>query len=275
MTYQHWKIEDLPWQQFDHSRTTPELISLIKAASLVEYNAHDYAAYMCNVFHNDLEFQAAARQWATEEVQHGEALARWAKLADPDFDFEASFKRFTAGYSIDTSAMKSVRGSQSGELIARCIVETGTSTYYTAIGDAVQEPVLKAISRAIAADELRHYKLFYDHLKRYLEHEGLSTLERLKIGLSRMWESEDDELAFAYYAANAAPHDAYVREKYNVEYLGSAYKLYQKQHVDRLVAMLFKACGLKPHTALHGVASKVIWWAKEKKTRKKPLAKAA
>ena len=43
---------------------------------------------------------------AEEEVQHGQALANWARLADPDFDFEASFKRFTDGYQIplDVSA---------------------------------------------------------------------------------------------------------------------------------------------------------------------------
>jgi len=54
-----------------------------------------------------------------------------------------------------------VRGSRSGELIARCVVETGTSSYYTAIADATDEPLLKTYAGHIASDELRHYKLFY------------------------------------------------------------------------------------------------------------------
>ena len=63
-----------------------------------------------------------------------------------------------------TGAWRSSRGSRCGELVARCIVETGTSSYDTALMDAVEEPVLKEICRNIAADELRHYKLFYDHV---------------------------------------------------------------------------------------------------------------
>ena len=64
-------------------------------------------------------------------------MGRWAALADPSFDFDASFKRFTDGYKIPIEVEKSVRGSRAGELIARCIVETGTSTYYTALADAL------------------------------------------------------------------------------------------------------------------------------------------
>ncbi|MBI1272714.1 MAG: ferritin-like domain-containing protein [Alphaproteobacteria bacterium] len=274
--YTHWKIDDLPWGQFDRSKVNPDLLKLIKAAALVEYNAHDYARYMRGIFANDPAFQSSAESWADEEVQHGAALARWACMADPDFDFEAAFRRFTTGYKVSHfAANESVRGSQSGELIARCIVETGTSSYYTAIGDAVDEPVLKAICRRIAADELRHYKLFYDFLKRYLQQESLNRIERLRIAVGRMWESEDDELAYAFYAANAPLDETYARKKYNIEYLGRAYKFYHPHHVDRVVAMLFKACGLKPHTALHGVVSKAVWWAKETKARKNALAKAA
>ena len=47
-------------------------------------------------------------------------------------------------------------------MIARCVVESGTSSYYTAIRDATDEPVLKEIAGRIAADEYRHYKLFYE-----------------------------------------------------------------------------------------------------------------
>ena len=53
-----------------------------------------------------------------------------------------------------------MRGTRCGELIARCMVEVGTSSYYSALGDAAQEPVLREIFRRISADGLRHYKMF-------------------------------------------------------------------------------------------------------------------
>ena len=48
-----------------------------------------------SVFADDAEFRELALRWAAEEEQHGMALGRWAQLADPSFDFDASFKRFT------------------------------------------------------------------------------------------------------------------------------------------------------------------------------------
>jgi len=274
MTKDHWKICELPWDQFDSDKVNPDILNIIKAAALVEYNAHDYAAYLVNVFPNDPAFQQAAKDWSLEEVQHGEALGLWAEHADPKFNFKNAVARYTAGYQINTQAAESIRGSQAGELIARCIVETGTSSYYTALGDATSEPVLKALCRHIAADELRHYKLFYDYLKRYLEIEGLSRLGRLKIGLSRMQESEDDELAYAYYAANTAPDAVYDHKTYTSAYMIRAYPFYQRNHVERVVAMVFKACGFKPHTVWQGVVNRAAWWLMQSKT-KKAIAQAA
>ena len=143
-------------------------------------------------------------------MQHGDALGRWATLADPSWDYKAAFARFRAGYRIPLEAEASMRGSRTGELIARCMVETGTSSYYTALGEATAEPVLKQICRLIAADEFRHFKLFYDHMRRWLAREHIGLPRRLRIAAGRIGETEDDELAFAWHCANepaGVPYD--------------------------------------------------------------------
>jgi hypothetical protein len=71
---------------------------------MVERNGDDYALYLSNVFHDDPDFRQAAANWAVEEVQHGDALGRWAMLADPSFDYMGSFARYRAGYQIDVKA---------------------------------------------------------------------------------------------------------------------------------------------------------------------------
>src|ERR1700722_5428154 len=261
----HWEIEGLPWDRFDADKLDPETLKVVKAAALVEHGGDKYAHYLCNVFSDDPAFQQAARHWAVEEIQHGEALGRYAETADPGFDFRAALARYNAGYGFDIDAAVSRRGSRSGELIARCIVETGTSSYYTAIADATEEPVLKALCRHIAADELRHYKLFYTHLKRYLKREALNRFDRMRIVLGRMRESEDDELSYAYYAANAPVDVAYDRERYAGAYMARAYRFYQPAHVDRVVAMAFKVCGLRPHSMWHGMACRTAWWTMNRK----------
>lgn len=266
MSHSRWTLESLPWDRFDSSKVSDEILKVVKAASLVEYNAGDYAAYLRNVFSDDPEFQAAAKAWAVEEVQHGSALGRWAMLADPDFDFESAFARFTQGYRIALDADDSIRGSKSGELVARCIVEVGTSSHYAALCDVTDEPCLKAICRAIAADELRHYKLFYDHLKRYLEAENISRPRRFWIAMSRINETEDDELAYAYYAANVADGE-YEHKRWSDAYLFRAYGYYQPKHVSHAIAMTFKAAGLKPQSRFQRLVASTIYKTMQRRRR--------
>jgi hypothetical protein len=255
----HWTLDDIPWERFDPEKVDPEILRIVKAASLVEQNGADYARYLCGVFADDPLFQDAARHWGEEEVQHGQALGRWAALADPGFDHAAACARFTAGFRVDLDAVASVRGSRAAELVARCIVETGTSSYYTALGEAASEPVLQAICRRIAADELRHYKLFLTHLSRYLDAEGLGFWGRLRVALGRIRESEDDELAFAYHAANE-PGTAYDRARASRAYARRAYAVYRRRHVERGIAMVLKAVGLTPNGRLNRLATNLGWW---------------
>ena len=74
--------------------------------------ARAYAHHLCLVFADDPEFQETARRWGEEEVQHGRALARWAALADPAFDFDAAFARFQEGFRVDFDSDRSRRGSR-------------------------------------------------------------------------------------------------------------------------------------------------------------------
>ena len=269
----HWTLDQIPWSAFDATKVDPEIVKVIKAAAVVEYNGADYATYLCRVFDDAPEFQAMIRNWAAEEVQHGVALARWAKLADPDFDFDVSFKRFTEGYNNQLDVEASVRGTRAGELVARCIVETGTSSYYAALNEAADEPVLKQICRNIAADELRHYKMFYAHLDQYLAQEQLGVWGRFKVALTRVFESEDDELAYAYFAANH-PGETYQRRKYTRAYARRAYRFYRRHHVERGIAMVLKTIGLHPTGWLNRLLSRTAFWFLESRARRLAAANA-
>lgn len=253
-----WSVQDIPWDRFDASQVDPKLVPLIKAACMVEHNGHDYGRYLSEVFHDDDELKRDIAVWAEEEVKHGEALRRWAERADPTFDFEKSFALFTEGYKLPMNVDASVRGSRVGELVARCVVETGTSSYYTAIADATNEPALEAICRKIAADEFRHYKLFYTHLKTYLDKEKIGALRRLRIALSRIAESEDDELAYAFYAAHydGTPYDYQLCMK---RYQAGALAVYRRENLDRMTAMVWKAAGIKPYQWAQNLSAQLAW----------------
>ncbi|MDP1723826.1 MAG: ferritin-like domain-containing protein [Alphaproteobacteria bacterium] len=249
----HWTIEDIDWDKFDPSLVDPQIIPVIKTASLVEYNGRHYAAYLHNIFNDEPDFKELATEWAEEEVQHGVVLGKWAELADPSFSFDASFRKFSDGYQIPLDKTTSVRGSRSGELIARCIVETATSSMYTALTEATKEPVLKQIAQKIAADEFRHYKLFYDHFKVHNKQDKLNFFQRLSIVIKRILESQDDELSYAFYAANNI-QTPYNRKASNAEYARLSYQIYKPHHIERIIAMSFKPIGLNPHGKLSKIA---------------------
>jgi hypothetical protein len=255
----HWRLEDVAWDRFDPSRVDPAIVPLVKAAAMVERNGTDYAVYLSRVFHDDPDFCQAADRWSVEEVQHGDALGRWASLADPRWDYQESFRRYRDGYKLPLDAAASVRGSRTGELIARCMVETGTSSYYTALADGTGEPVLRDICRLIAADEYRHFKLFYDHMRRYLARERISFPRRLRIAAGRVSESEDDELAYAFHCSNEPASLAYDHRRCIASYMAGAMAQYRLGHLERGMGMMFKAVGLNPRGRLAGLGARLMY----------------
>jgi hypothetical protein len=264
----HWRIDEVSWGEFDRTKIDRATVPLVKAAAMVERNGTDYAIYLNNVFHDDPDFRQAADYWSVEEVQHGDALGKWAMLADPTWDYEAAFARYKAGFKIPVDATASIRGSRTGELIARCMVETGTSSYYTALAEATQEPVLQQICRLIAADEFRHFKLFYDHMKRYLGRERVGMLRRMRIAAGRITESEDDELAFAYHCGNEPSGLAYDHKRCLAAYMGGAISVYQFRHIERGMGMIFKAVGLPPRGRLSDLSARAAWRLLQYRRRK-------
>jgi len=260
-----WTLDDVDWSRFEAAKVDGELLAAVKAASLVEYNAPDYVAYLKRVYRDaPADTIQKIEHWGDEEIQHGLALARWAEMADPSFDFTRSFARFRTLYrpAHFDGAEGSVRGSKRGEMIARCVVESGTSSFYSAIRDATDEPVLKEVSGRIAADEFRHYRLFYEILEAQTEPE-LPVWRKLWVAATRVKESDDDELACAYYCANVPAERAnelpYRRSQYARAYHAKAMTLYRRHHIDKLVKMVVKPAGLNPSGRLSNLASAALW----------------
>lgn len=265
---QGWTLEDVDWGSFDSSKVESCLLAAVKAAALVELNAPDYVRYLQRIFADgDARTLEAIGQWGCEESQHGRALGRWAEMADPSFRLDEAFARFREGYvpaHFAATDEASIRGSKRGEMIARCVVESGTSSYYSAIRDATEEPVLKEIAGRIAADEYRHYKLFFDTLNEQGEPD-LSFWRKLAVAVGRIDESDDDELSYAFYCANTPAEEVakspYVRSSCaRASYIASM-SIYRPHHIKKLTQMVAKAIGAKPQGALIDFVSAFLWRA--------------
>ena len=268
----HWTLDDIDWSVLKPALVTAELLSAVKTAALVEANSADYVVYLNNVFKDDPEFCAVADRWGDEEIQHGEALGHWADLVDPSFNFKERLAHFRRLYRIPLEAEVSVRGSQAGELLARCVVESGTCSYYAALRDFSEDPVLRQICTFISRDESRHYRLFKLHAERY---QKLNLMKRIKIAIGRVAETSDDELGYAWHSATARLEDIgvnYNREECAGTYNRIATSMYKRVHIDSAVHMVITAIGLKARGIASKVLSNVIWRVFQAKKKSYPVS---
>jgi rubrerythrin len=172
---QHWRIEDLDFSRIDLARVREDenLFYLVACASFVESGSDLYTHNLIEFYQGDAEVSDwLRRQWEVEELQHGRALRAYVEHVWPEFEWERAFQGFIEEYS-QYCKVELLERTRALELAARCVVETGTATYYRALARATDEPVLRELATLIANDEVNHYKHFYRFFRRYRNKEGL------------------------------------------------------------------------------------------------------
>jgi hypothetical protein len=243
-------IEEIPFDDVDRDQVHDDrqLFYCLAAASFIEITADLYTASLVEFYRGDDEVSGwLSQQWEPEELQHGAALKRYVETAWPEFDWNAAYRAFFAGYSrccgIDRFAT-----TQELELASRCVVETGTATFYRALSNMTHEPVLRRIASLIAVDEVRHYKHFYRFFQRYHEYEKTSRIVIARTLWQRMTEVdvEDGFVAFKHVFLASNPGTEFQLGNYNA-FRASSRRL-AKQHYPygMAVRMMLKPLALSP-----------------------------
>ncbi|EEA02037.1 conserved hypothetical protein [Burkholderia sp. H160] len=216
-----WRIEDIDLTRIDRQKaaSNEDLLLLLCAASFIESGTDLYTSNLSTFFNDDPEVSAwLNNEWEPEEMQHGRALKTYIAYVWPEFDWATAFRNFMDEYSL-TCSFEDFEKTRALEMVARCVVETGTATLYRAINECSDEPVLKQITDNIRSDEVRHYKHFFKYFKKYNRIEGNGRLAVLGALMRRVMEikNEDSEIALRHVFAIRYPervHDcAYNRER--------------------------------------------------------------
>ena len=229
-----WALDDIPWDRFDRAQLDPEIVSLVKAAASSNTTARAYARHLCRVFADDPAFQASARRWGAEEVQHGEALGALGRAGRPEFDFAAAFARFRAGYRIDFDCRPVAPRLAAGEMIARCIVETGTSSYYTALKDAAAEPVLQRDLPPHRRRRVAPLQAVLQEPRRVISSaSGSAAGRRLRVALGRARRKRGRRARLRLLRRQCERPTAYDRRHHGRAYARRAFAVYRKPHVVR------------------------------------------
>ncbi|WP_423192019.1 ferritin-like domain-containing protein [Cupriavidus sp. H18C2] len=194
-----WSIADIDYAAIDVARVRDNrtLFYLLVGASFVESGSDTYAGNLASYYAAVPEAaEWLSRHWEAEELQHGLALRRYVEHVWPDFDWELGYRRFFEEYSA-TCSIDNFEPTLALEMAARCVVETGTASYYRALEQASDEPVLRDLSRRIASDEVRHYKHFFRYFNELSDRERLGRGKVLSALARRLLEikNEDTEIA--------------------------------------------------------------------------------
>jgi hypothetical protein len=215
-TERRWRPEDIGLECLERPLVAddPFIFKIVATASFIETGSDLYARNLAEFFADDEEVRRwLVYSWEPEELQHGAALRAYVQRAWPDFPWEERFQAFLTEYS-RTCTVSLLEPTRALELAARCIVEMGTSALYRAIHEYAREPVLRRLTGLIYSDEIRHYKMFYRHFRRYQQCERQP---RIRVGgtlLRRLVATRSEDGRYAYrhvWDFVAAPHDSFDR----------------------------------------------------------------
>ena len=219
-SHSHWRLEEIPWAAIRHEaiRGDRYFLQLVASASFVESAADLYTANLLRYFEGDAEISAwLEREWQHEEMQHGAALRRYVAEVWPEFDWQPAYDGFLAEYSplCDDAHLGPTRCL---ELVSRCVVETGTSSFYRMLAAASPEPVLAHLAEHIRKDEVRHYKHFFRHFRDYREQEAVGRHAVLWALWARLREIEveDERVAFHHVQQQLVPGHEVASDDYAV-----------------------------------------------------------
>jgi hypothetical protein len=245
-----WSVDDIPYDSIDASliHDNTELFYLIAAASFVEITSDLYTRNLIEFFQGNPEIESwLANFWELEEVQHGTALKRYVQAVWPEFDWERAYRAFFVEYGA-ACTMEALAHTRSLEMVARCVVETGTSSFYRTLSEVTPEPVLKQITANISSDEVRHYKHFYRYFLDYKESERPGRVAILR----QLWKrstdvkAEDAYFAFKHVFLERNPDEAFTQEAYD-EFRASFRRLGRTTFpYEMAVKMILKPLDLSP-----------------------------
>ena len=253
-----WSLRDIPLSRIeaDRIRDDDALFLLVCSASFIESGSDTYTANLVERFADDGEVGAWLRtQWEPEELQHGRALRAYVEHVWPEFDWESAYADFFADYR-RLCTVEELEPTRGQEMAARCIVEMGTTTYYQALHDACEEPVLRGLFARIRSDEVGHYKHFHAYFSKYRVIERLHRGQTLAAIVRRLRElrRDDAEIALRHVVAwhqRCFPRRGLASAQAGPLLVGDAMRLL-KTHLpmDLAVRMALKPLLLRPQPPL-------------------------
>ena len=240
----HWRIEDIDFSAIDRSAIahSEDMFFLLMSASFIETGSDTYATNLAEHYAAWPEVATWLKDhWEAEELQHGQALRAYVEAVWPDFPWQQAYDSFFAEYS-QLCTMEELYPDQRLEMVARCVVETGTTAYYHTLRELSTEPVLSELLGNIRNDEVSHFKHFLKYFKEMQDQSpvGRTSIAKALYGRLKELRESDTEIALRHVWAHKGSYFA----DSTTSFEGMAKRIYQlisrRLPADLAVRMLLK-----------------------------------
>ena len=190
-----WCMKDISYEHIDRSliEGDEDLFYLLMSASFIETGSDTYAANLGEHYAGYPEIQHWLQgEWEHEELQHGAALRRYVETVWPSFPWQEAYDSFFAEYS-QLCTVEELFSDRRLEMVARCVVETGTTAYYHTLRELSREPVLTQLLSQIRNDEIGHFKYFLAGFKSLQQQAPVGRMRIAGTLYSRLKELRDSD----------------------------------------------------------------------------------
>jgi len=260
-----WDLDHVPYKDIDldQVRAREDLYYMVAGASFVEIASDLYTDNLIRYFEDDPEVVDWLRsKWQLEEVRHGHALRGYVQHVWPEFDWEHAYRNFFDEYS-RLCTLDELEPTRGLEMAARCVVETGTATFYHALSEHAVEPVLAGVAARIRAEEVGHYKYFFRFFNKYSDLESLGRWRVLGAIKRRVLEARQSDADCALWHVYTATHgEAANKEEFRLLCRRLGKQLQQRYPMSLATKMLLKPLDLPgPVTrAIQGPLARASAW---------------
>ncbi|WP_423453870.1 ferritin-like domain-containing protein [Ottowia sp. VDI28] len=190
-----WRVQEIDYASIDHDqvRDDENLFYLLVGASFIETGSDTYTRNLVAHYAGYPEVaEWLAHHWEPEELQHGAALKRYVQTVWPAFDWEPAYANFFEEYG-RLCQVEELQPDRRLEMVARCVVETGTTAYYQTLGELAREPVLRDLLERIRTDEVQHYKHFLGYFRQLHGEHPVSRASIARVLYARLQELRDSD----------------------------------------------------------------------------------
>ena len=160
-----WNMEtDIPWDQFDGSKLTPEQAQTIKMNAITEWAALPATEMFLRDNRSDSDFCAFMSVWFFEEQKHSLVLMEYLRRFHPELvPTEAELDKVR--FEFDPAPPLET-------LMLHFCGEIRLNHWYRCAADWHTEPVIKQIYKMISQDEARHGGAYLRYMKKALGEVG-------------------------------------------------------------------------------------------------------